>query len=256
MSHGDLTNLSAVFLDFGNTIVDESVFIPAALRGIVAYVRRRCPNLPLRDEALLEQLRQTPCPLRTDHPRLRDVRGQSFDHRFETFRRFVQDCGLTMTDADDAAMMDCYDQAAAESDCLIKGAAESLQALAQRYRLVIVSNGYSGYVHRTLAHKGLERHFQAVLVSQDLNVQKPDPRIYHLAALAAQVPLERTLMVGDSLDADVCGAKALGMTTCWINPARQSCSRPDHCDYDLPSLFDLTSRLGLLPRRDAAMTRP
>jgi len=90
-----------------------------------------------------------------------------------------------------------------------------LERLAHRYRLGVVSN-FTGNLQPCLEELGLARLFAAVSDSAVVGCSKPDPRIFlgTLAALGARP--ERAWMVGDNFEADVRGAAALGMRTCWL----------------------------------------
>ncbi|MDP2950561.1 MAG: HAD-IA family hydrolase [Chloroflexota bacterium] len=62
---------------------------------------------------------------------------------------------------------------------------------------------------------GIDGYFQVISISCDVGYMKPHPAIFHHALEALGVAPEETMMVGDSLRADVGGAKALGMTAAW-----------------------------------------
>jgi len=92
-----------------------------------------------------------------------------------------------------------------------------LERLARRYRLGIVSN-FTGNLQPCLEELGLARLFTAVSDSAVVGCSKPDPRIFlgTLTTLGARP--ERAWMVGDNFEADIRGAAALGMRTCWLGP--------------------------------------
>ena len=48
-------------------------------------------------------------------------------------------------------------------------------------------------------------------------VKKPDPYIFELALDMAQVRPQNSLMIGDNLEADILGAKAMGMQVLHYN---------------------------------------
>jgi HAD superfamily hydrolase (TIGR01549 family) len=233
--------LKAIFLDFGNTIVDESRFIPAARMGIVRFVRSRVRGLA--DERTLdERLCRTPG-LEASHPLMQDVRGRAFEERLCKFKRFAQACGCALDEAGCKEMMRVYDLAAAESDSLIDQTREALRLLAARYALAVISNGYSGFVHTTLKLRSLDHYFRTVIVSQDVNIEKPDRRIFELAATRLRIPLQEAMMVGDSFPCDVVAARECGMANCWINPANAPPPINGQCDLHVPRLIDLANRL-------------
>lgn len=97
-------------------------------------------------------------------------------------------------------------------------AIETLAWLKERgFRLGCVTNTLFGgpLFLEGLRQDGLEGYLEAVAISCDLGFMKPSPQIFRHALAALGVPPEKALMVGDSLRADVGGAKALGLTAVW-----------------------------------------
>ena len=236
--------LKAVFLDFGNTLVNESVFIPAAQMGIVDFVRERA-GLTEPRPALFDKLMRTPDGVPADDP-MRAEPSVRETIRVLKFRAFAAACGLTLDEQATADMMTAYDNAAADSG-LIDGTVEALQWLHQRYKTAIMSNGYSGFVHATLKRHDLRRYFDVVHVSQDLNAEKPSREFYGRAADALGVELAQVLMVGDGWNPDIAGAKRLGVMTCWINPERLAPPDGALCDFNIPRLAELPALLADTP---------
>jgi HAD superfamily hydrolase (TIGR01662 family) len=98
---------------------------------------------------------------------------------------------------------------------------ETLRALRDRgYRLASITNrGYSGpRFQEEMAELGLRELFEHVAVSCDVGYMKPHPRLFQYALEQMGVAAEDCVMVGDSLRADVEGAKTLGMITIWRRP--------------------------------------
>ncbi|MER3462763.1 MAG: noncanonical pyrimidine nucleotidase, YjjG family, partial [Armatimonadota bacterium] len=95
---------------------------------------------------------------------------------------------------------------------LLPGAREVLAYFAHLPKAVI-TNGPADIQWAALRNVGLEREFEAVVVSgdPDVAVRKPNPRIFHLACERLGVPPHETLMIGDHLEADVEGARAAGL---------------------------------------------
>jgi len=88
------------------------------------------------------------------------------------------------------------------------------------FRLASITNrGYSGpRFHEELEGLGLTELFEHVAVSCDVGFMKPHPRLFQYALEQMGVAAEESVMVGDSLRADVEGAKTLGMVTVWRRP--------------------------------------
>ncbi|AEB11188.1 HAD family hydrolase [Marinithermus hydrothermalis] len=96
-------------------------------------------------------------------------------------------------------------------------AREVLEALRYRgYRLGVVSN-WDGLLPHILRVLGLAEHFDTLAVSALVGVAKPDPRIFKAALEALAVPPEAATHVGDSLEADIQAAQALGLGTVWVD---------------------------------------
>jgi 2-haloacid dehalogenase len=121
-------------------------------------------------------------------------------------------------------------------------AAEVLEALRPRYRLAILSNADSDFLHACLARNGLE--FDVVVSSEVAQALKPDPAIF--AYLAEVLDLERyqILYVGDSPMPDIVGARQAGVPVAWLNrsghPLPEDLPEPD---LQLGSLRDLLAAL-------------
>ena len=101
------------------------------------------------------------------------------------------------------------------------GAVESLAELRSLgYALAIVTNGSSKQQHGKIDAIGFRELVDAVIVSEDLGIKKPDPRIFHAAADATGVPLDQAWMVGDSARHDIVGGAAVGARTAWLHRGR------------------------------------
>ncbi|TMG00872.1 MAG: HAD family hydrolase [Chloroflexi bacterium] len=138
----------------------------------------------------------------------------------------------------------------------------TLQWLKERsYRLGAVTNrGYSGpRFHEEMRDLGLTDLFESTVVSCEIGYMKPHPRIFQYALKSLGAAAEETAMVGDSLHADVEGAKTLGMTAIWRRPVigeplemteDEPEPGPAEPDYTVESIGDLKS----LPLFAGAMT--
>jgi putative hydrolase of the HAD superfamily len=87
----------------------------------------------------------------------------------------------------------------------------ALAALRARgLRLAIVSNA-NGTLCAHLERLGLGSLVDCVLDSYDIGVEKPDPRIFHIALERSGAERDTTIHVGDFYQADVAGARAAGI---------------------------------------------
>lgn len=99
------------------------------------------------------------------------------------------------------------------------GAAEALAELAEFCTLAVVTNGNAKVQLNRLEKSGLARYFDEVFVSEKLGVTKPNPKFFDLALKQLGIKNRgRVLVVGDSLTADIKGAAAAKLDSCWYNP--------------------------------------
>ncbi len=97
-----------------------------------------------------------------------------------------------------------------------------LQGLRSTYKLGILTNGAPDLQRQKIEHSGLARYFDAIVVSGEVGVGKPDPRVFSAVLEQLAVPAHATLMVGDSLERDMLGASQSGLKGVWINREGQS----------------------------------
>lgn len=95
---------------------------------------------------------------------------------------------------------------------LLPGALETVQYFAHLPK-AIITNGPSDMQWGAIRKVGLEPYFQTILVSgdPDVAVRKPNPRIFQMACERLGVEPGEVLMIGDNLEQDIQGARALGM---------------------------------------------
>ena len=128
-----------------------------------------------------------------------------------------------------------------ETRVLFEDALTTLATLQKRgFLLNIVSNrGYGGQPFRVgMREIGLQEYFdpQKIAISIDLGSNKPDPYIFQYALDALHVLPEETVMVGDSLGADIVGAKRLGMVAIWKpEPRLFEKARAKALEHSVPS---------------------
>ena len=144
--------------------------------------------------------------------------------------------------ADDAEVMsEAFAQGLGAHGELYEGARDVLDQLAGRAALGLVTNGLREVQRARLERLDLERYFDAVVISAEVGVAKPNPAIFELAFAGLGRPaLDASLMVGDSLTSDIAGGNGYGVATCWYNPNRVSTPRGDAAaTYEIAELRDL-----------------
>ena len=116
----------------------------------------------------------------------------------------------------------------------------ALELLARRYRLGLLSNSNS-----YASDLGIDDLVSFEVFSQDnLGIEKPDPRLFKVALREAGCEPSELLHVGDSLENDVAGAKAVGSKAVWINRGFDEWDGSAEPDVEIRSLLELDRVLG------------
>ena len=117
---------------------------------------------------------------------------------------------------------DAFLNAMAEICAPLPGAVSLLNALKGKAKLGIITNGFTALQQRRLERTGLRDYFDLLVISEQVGVAKPDPRIFDYALEQAGNPArDRVLMVGDTAESDILGGMNAGLATCWLNAHRR-----------------------------------
>jgi putative hydrolase of the HAD superfamily len=65
---------------------------------------------------------------------------------------------------------------------------------------------------RDMQHFGLDQYFDDMVFSTDVGLRKPNPKIFKIALSNVGAEANRSFFVGNNLQADIAGAKGVGMT--------------------------------------------
>jgi putative hydrolase of the HAD superfamily len=101
---------------------------------------------------------------------------------------------------------------------LFPHAHETLAYLKGKYTLHLISNGFKESTEIKVAGTNLAPYFQNIIISEIVGVNKPDPAIFQHALDLACATKQESIMIGDSLEADVRGALSFGMDAIYFNP--------------------------------------
>ena len=101
---------------------------------------------------------------------------------------------------------------------LMPGAQKILDYLAERYVLGIITNGFYDIQKQKLKSGGIEGYFKKVFTSDRYKVAKPKKELFQIALKSLNARKTQSLMIGDSYEKDVLGAKTMGIDQVWYNP--------------------------------------
>lgn len=155
--------------------------------------------------------------------------------RLRTIRwnRIFEACGIV---GDGPAFESLFIRGLCESTVPVPGAEELLKYLKGKYTVCIASNAFYDQQEKRLTDAGLIGYTDHLFVSERIGVNKPQKGFFEgcFRELDGIGP-EDCIMIGDSLTADIAGAKAFGMDTIWFNYRKKE-DLPDCADYTVTAL--------------------
>ncbi len=104
-----------------------------------------------------------------------------------------------------------------EFNHLFDGAIAILDYLEPKYNLHIITNGFHEVQAGKMKNSGIEKYFKTITNSEMAGVKKPNPRIFEFALHTANADKQKSIMIGDCIDADVNGALNFGMDAIYFN---------------------------------------
>lgn len=117
---------------------------------------------------------------------------------------------------------------------------ELLTQLQGRYKLGIITNGFTALQQIRLERTGLADMFDLLVISEEVGVAKPDKAIFDYALTQMDnIEPSQVLMVGDTLSSDVLGGINASIDTCWYNPLQHA------ADSSISATYTVTDHLQL-----------
>ena len=111
------------------------------------------------------------------------------------------------------------EQLSTHPDLMSPTVLDVMKELSEVATLAVVTNGFDKVQSRRVQESGLLNYLEDVFVSEKLDSEKPNRKIFDAALRALGVEnREHVLMVGDSLSSDIQGGVNAGLDTCWFNP--------------------------------------
>jgi putative hydrolase of the HAD superfamily len=101
---------------------------------------------------------------------------------------------------------------------LFPHAHETLQYLQGKYTLHLITNGFKESQDLKISNTNIRGYFTHIIISEIIGINKPDKAIFEHALKLAGAQMHESLMIGDSLEADVYGALNFGMDAIYFNP--------------------------------------
>ena len=103
-----------------------------------------------------------------------------------------------------------YIQLLPENNFLINNSIYILNYLKRKYKLHIITNGFTDVQNKKMKNSGLRNYFINIIDSETVGVKKPNPKIFKYALDLSKTTGSKSLMIGDSLEADILGSLNCG----------------------------------------------
>jgi putative hydrolase of the HAD superfamily len=89
----------------------------------------------------------------------------------------------------------------------------------KKYPLHLITNGFEKTQLAKLRNSGIDKYFTHVITSEAAGIMKPHAPIFEFAMNTTGAIANTSIMIGDTLDADIQGGNNAGMHTVYFNPA-------------------------------------
>ena len=219
-------NVKAILIDIDNTLLDFDKSAEMSMRMAYSFYNLDCPDdifttfKGINDELWLkiergEMTRETLHKIRWNT--IFKLYGTQFDG--ETFeKKFIDN------------LFDCA--------VPVIGAKDILEYLSKKYAIYGASNAFYNQQVNRLKIADMLQYFKGLFVSETVGFTKPEKGFFDYCFSNIPYTKDETMMIGDSLSADIDGGKDYGLTTCWFNFSGQKISAPK-ADFIVYKLEDI-----------------
>ncbi len=154
----------------------------------------------------------------------------------ETLRSYeIDDFGLAMNIGSD------YSSIAPYKPNMLPHTIEVLEYLSKKYPLYIITNGFEEVQHIKLKCCKIDHYFSDVITSERSGYKKPDTRMFDYSVDLVKAKNETSVMIGDSLSADILGARNAGLSQVYFNP--KGSAHSENINHEIRSLNELLNFL-------------
>jgi 2-haloalkanoic acid dehalogenase type II len=180
--------VKAIFFDFWGTLIENGIF----------------PS-PVRQAKSILRLYKMPFPLYIIEFE-KSLMTQEFDDLYKAFENVCEQFKIPP----DQFILDKLVGMWNKNKLLAKPFPETiktLEKLKKKYKLVLISNTDCFSVKSVIDKYELSQYFDLMLFSYDLGMLKSNPKIFEHALKKLKLKKDQVVMVGDSMESDIQGAK-------------------------------------------------
>lgn len=174
-------------------------------------------------------------PLNLQYWRLyREEKVTKSELRYQRLKKTFDAVNYTISDVLIDEIADQYIEYLPHFNYLFDGTFEILDYLKEKYVLHIITNGFEEVQTKKMESSKILHYFDAIITSESVGVKKPNPKVFHHALKVAGAKQENSIMIGDSIEADVLGAINIGLEAIHCNFDHKK-----NIDYNFKSITSL-----------------
>jgi len=183
-------------------------------------------------------------------PELTSLRNWAHAYRQEVFSKALS-AQLEDFPADAAQMLAGeFSSTRRARQRLLPGARELITRLSLDFSMALLTNGAPDLQREKIAATGLDQFFKAIAVSGEQGIGKPKPEIFHRLLGELGVTPNEAIMVGNSLERDIAGARNAGIRSVWIRVPGSEEHADVVPDHTISSLDEIPAILAGLAASD------
>ncbi|MEM4134193.1 MAG: HAD-IA family hydrolase [Candidatus Micrarchaeia archaeon] len=198
-----------LLFDIDDTICDASTAYKLAKKECFKYLKKK---YPLINEELFEMVYS-----QAREQINNELYNTASSHeRFLYFQRMFEILGLPLNPSLLYEISELYWKVTVKNLKLFPNVKRTLKILKENnMRIGIVSDLVLNVQIAKLRRLGIDRYVDFIVTSQEANEEMPSKKMFLLAMKKGDAKPEETIIIGDSINKDVIGAKNLGITSVW-----------------------------------------
>lgn len=221
-----MKSIKAVLIDVDDTLID---FEKCARYGIYKSAEELGLSLPVNTFEIFKDI--------NDELWRRFEKGE-LDRQTVLDSRWNKVFAITGTRCEGSLFEEYFIDHLEASHFHVRGALPLLRYLSEKYYLCIASNAPRALQLNRLENAGMLSYFNDIFLSGAIGLNKPTPEYFAYCLDNMNLKPEEVCMLGDSLTADIGGAKKSGLMTIWFNKYKDE-SRPELYDHEVKRLCDV-----------------
>lgn len=147
--------------------------------------------------------------------------------RYNRLKSSFDKLNLSLSDDVINKIADDYVISLPVNNFLIEDTILVLDYLKKKYRLHIITNGFTEVQNKKIVNSKIKKYFHSIIDSETVGVKKPNIKIFDYALRVSGARSKNSLMIGDNLEADIFGALNAGFQAIHFNNNNEA--PHEHC---------------------------